>query len=184
MFRKDAPAVAPKGVNYPTETIVAEVAGPWKVAFEEGRGGPEGVVTFDSLQDWTTSSDPKVKYFSGTAVYTSTFKLKKLPSEPVYIDLGKVMVMARVKVNGENVGGVWTAPYRLNISDFLKKGENTLEVEVVNCWRNRLIGEKEVIPESERFTFQTSTYLSKDDELQSSGLLGPVRLLSISYTLY
>ena len=184
VFRKDAPAVAPKGVNYPTETIVAEVAGPWKVAFEEGRGGPEGVVTFDSLQDWTTSSDPKVKYFSGTAVYTSTFKLKKLPSEPVYIDLGKVMVMARVKVNGENVGGVWTAPYRLNISDFLKKGENTLEVEVVNCWRNRLIGEKEVIPESERFTFQTSTYLSKDDELQSSGLLGPVRLLSISYTLF
>ena len=114
----------------------------------------------------------------------SNFKLKKLPSEPVYIDLGKVMVMARVKVNGENVGGVWTAPYRLNISDFLKKGENTLEVEVVNCWRNRLIGEKEVIPESERFTFQTSTYLSKDDELQSSGLLGPVRLLSISYTLF
>ena len=93
------------------------------------------------------------------------------------------MVMAKVKVNGEYVGGVWTAPYRLNVSDFLKKGCNSVEVEVVNCWRNRLIGEKEVIPESERFTFQTSTSLDKDDELQSSGLLGPVRILSINYNL-
>ena len=85
------------------------------------------------------------------------------------------MVMAKVKVNGEYVGGVWSAPYRLNISGFLKRGSNSIEVEVVNCWRNRLIGEKEVIPESERFTFQTSTSLDKDSELQSSGLLGPGR---------
>ena len=165
------------------ETIVAEVAGPWKVAFQEGRGGPEAPVVFDSLIDWTESSDYHVKYFSGTATYSSSFKLKKLPAGPVYIDLGKVMVMAKVKVNGEYVGGVWTAPYRLNITDFLKKGENRIEVEVVNCWRNRLIGEKEAVPEAERFTFQTSTYLDKDDELQSSGLLGPVRLLSIPYSL-
>ena len=183
VFRNDAPATAPQGRNYPEETIVAEVAGPWKVAFQEGRGGPEAPVVFDSLIDWTESSDYHVKYFSGTATYSSSFKLKKLPAGPVYIDLGKVMVMAKVKVNGEYVGGVWTAPYRLNITDFLKKGENRIEVEVVNCWRNRLIGEKEAVPEAERFTFQTSTYLDKDDELQSSGLLGPVRLLSIPYSL-
>ena len=183
VFRKDALSEAGEGMNYPVETVVAEVNGPWKTAFQEGRGGPEAPVVFDELTDWTESSDPHIKYFSGTAVYSSEFKLKKVPSGPVYIDLGKVMVMAKVKVNGEYVGGVWTAPYRLNVSDFLKKGSNSVEVEVVNCWRNRLIGEKEVIPESERFTFQTSTSLDKDSELQSSGLLGPVRLLSINYNL-
>ena len=183
VFRGDAQAEAPNGLNYPVETVVAELAGPWKVAFQEGRGGPDTPVVFESLSDWTENSDPRIKFFAGTAVYSSSIKLRKLPSEPVYLDLGKVMVMAKVKVNGEYAGGVWSAPYRLNISDFLKKGENVIEVEVVNCWRNRLIGEKEAIPESERFTFQTSTYLDKDDELQSSGLLGPVRLLAIPYHL-
>lgn len=183
VFRRDAQAVVPDRRNYPDETVVAEVTGPWKVAFQEGRGGPDAPVVFESLSDWTDNTDPRIKYFSGTAVYSSSFKLKKLPSVPVYLDLGKVMVMAKVKVNGEYAGGVWSAPYRLNISDFLKKGQNLIEVEVVNCWRNRLIGEKEVIPGSERFTFQTSTYLDKDDELQSSGLLGPVRLLAIPYNL-
>ncbi len=183
VFRNDTQKVDPAGKNYPDQVLVAEVAGPWKVAFQEGRGGPESPVTFDKLSDWTQSTDPHIKYFSGTAVYSSSFKLKKLPTKPVYIDLGKVMVMAKVKVNGEYAGGVWTAPYRLNITDFLKKGDNTVEVEVVNCWRNRLIGEKKVIPESERFTFQTSTYLDAKSELQSSGLLGPVRILSIDYNL-
>ena len=92
------------------------------------------------------------------------------------------MVMAKVKVNGEYAGGVWTAPYRLNITKFLKKGTNTVEIEVVNCWRNRLIGEKEAVPEAERFTFQTSTYLNKDSELQPSGLLGPVEIQTYNYS--
>ena len=182
VFRKDSPK-ASDGRNYPDQTLLAEVPGPWTVAFEEGRGGPEDPLTMNELTDWTVSVDPKIKYFSGTAVYSSSFKLKKLPAGPVYIDLGKVMVMAKVKINGEYAGGVWTAPYQLNITNFLNKGTNTVEVEVVNCWRNRLIGEKEAIPETDRFTFQTSTYLSKDDELQSSGLLGPVRILSIDYNL-
>ena len=92
------------------------------------------------------------------------------------------MVMAKVKVNGSYVGGVWTAPYRLNISSALRKGKNTVEVEVVNCWRNRLIGEK-LLPEADRFTFQTATYLNKDSELQPSGLLGPVVVEAYDYLL-
>ena len=111
-----------------------------------------------------------------------TGKLKKLPETPLYIDLGKVMVMARVKINGQEVGGVWTAPYRLNISQAVRKGNNELEIEVVNNWRNRIIGEKN-LPESERFTFQTASYLNKDSELQSSGLLGPVQILSFPYLI-
>ena len=108
--------------------------------------------------------------------------MKKLPETPLYIDLGKVMVMARVRINGQEVGGVWTSPYRLNISQAVRKGLNELEIEVVNCWRNRLIGEKK-LPDNERFTFQTSSYLNENSELQSSGLMGPVQILSYPYLI-
>ncbi|MBR4755733.1 MAG: glycoside hydrolase family 2, partial [Bacteroidales bacterium] len=95
VFRKDAPKVRKEGANYPEGSVLATVAGPWQVAFQEGRGGPEGTVVMDELSDWTASEDYKVKYFSGTATYSSTFNLDEIPSDPVYIDLGKVMVMAK-----------------------------------------------------------------------------------------
>lgn len=182
VFRKATDKASSDGCNYPVRTVLETLDTPWTVAFEAGRGGHETPVVFETLYDWTTSNDYKIKYFSGNATYSNTFKLKKLPKEDVYIDLGKVMVMAKVKINGEYAGGVWTAPYRLNITEYLKKGENTVEIEVVNCWRNRLIGEKEAVPEAERFTFQTSTYLNKDSELQPSGLLGPVQIQSCNYS--
>ena len=183
VFRKGSASVSSGVDNYPEGKLLTGISTPWTVCFEEGRGGPDAPVTFGSLEDWSESSDSRIKYFSGTAVYTNSFKLKKVPDEPVYLDLGKVMVMAKVKVNGKYVGGVWTAPYRVNVTDAVKKGVNTVEVEVVNCWRNRIIGEKDVIPEPERFTFQTAAGLEKDSELQSSGLLGPVRILSYDYHL-
>lgn len=169
--------------NFPAPQELAAIAGPWQVDFQQQRGGPDGPILMDTLTDWTASQDLHVRYFSGTATYRTAFRLRSLPSAPAYIDLGRVMVMARVRLNGHDLGGVWTAPYRLNATLALRKGDNQLEVEVVNCWRNRLIGEKEAIPASERFTFQTATYLNKDSELQSSGLLGPVRILSYDYDL-
>ncbi len=181
VFRKETDKASSNGCNYPDKSVLAALDTPWTVAFQEKKGGPEGPVTFDTLHDWTTSSDAAIKYFSGSATYTNSFKIKKLPQGEVYIDLGKVMVMAKVRINGEYAGGVWTAPYRLNITDLLKKGVNTVEVDVVNCWRNRLIGEKETIPAKDRFTFQTSTYLNKDSELQPSGLLGPVEIQVYEY---
>lgn len=181
IFRKDTDKTESEGCNYPEKSVIKTIDTPWTVAFEEHRGGPEAPVTFNQLTDWTENSDLHIKYFSGKAWYTNSFKLAKVPQTPVYIDLGKVMVMAKVKINGQEVGGVWTAPYRLNITDFVKKGVNTVEVEVVNCWRNRLIGEKN-LPESERFTFQTATYLNKDSELQSSGLLGPVEIQTYDFS--
>ena len=182
VFRSAADATPLEGRNYPERQIVSRIETPWTVTFQSGRGGPSEPVSFEQLTDWIQHADNRIKYFSGTATYTNTFKVSKLPTAPVYIDLGKVMVMAKVKVNGSYVGGVWTAPYRLNISSALRKGKNTVEVEVVNCWRNRLIGEK-LLPEADRFTFQTATYLNKDSELQPSGLLGPVVVEAYDYLL-
>ena len=166
--------------NYPEKEVVATFDTPWTVKFQEKRGGPEKPVKFDTLTDWSKSDNPKIKYFSGTAVYTNTIKLDELPASQLYIDLGKVMVMAKVKINGQYAGGVWTPPYRLNVTQLLKKGKNTVEVEVVNNWCNRLIGEKN-LPENERFTFQTFTYLGKDTPLQESGLIGPVEIQTYGF---
>ncbi len=181
-FRSASDAQETEGRNYPESHVLCNIETPWSVSFEANRGGPTEPVTFETLTDWTQNQDPHIKYFSGTATYTNTFKIGKLPEQPVYLDLGKVMVMAKVKINGTYVGGVWTAPYRLNISKALKKGKNSIEVEVVNCWRNRLIGEKH-LPENERFTFQTVTYLNKDSELQPAGLLGPVKVECYDYKM-
>lgn len=152
------------------------ISTPWQVTFQEGMRGPAEPCTMDSLLTWNQSEDDRIRYFSGTATYTNTFKLKKEPAAPVWIDLGKVMVMARVYVNDTYAGGVWTAPYRLNIGRLLRKGTNTLRVEVVNNWQNRLIGDQK-LPEQERPTWTSVNPWSADSPLQESGLIGPVRLL-------
>jgi hypothetical protein len=92
------------------------------------------------------------------------------------------MVMAKVKLNGHYIGGVWTSPYRLNITKYLRKGENQLEVTVVNDWMNRLIRDKS-LPEQDRITWQTCSDLKADTPLQSSGLLGPVKIQSYPYRM-
>lgn len=157
------------------QTLLA-ISTPWQVTFQEGMRGPAEPCTMDSLLAWNQSEDDRIRYFSGTATYTNTFKLKKEPAAPVWIDLGKVMVMARVYVNDTYAGGVWTAPYRLNIGRLLRKGTNTLRVEVVNNWQNRLIGDQK-LPEQERPTWTSVNPWSADSPLQESGLIGPVRLL-------
>lgn len=187
VFRKQQNALAndrinvpDKAKNYPAKEVIATINSPWTVEFQEAHRGPENAVTFETLTDWAKNDNLKIKYFSGTAVYTNTVQLSELPKSQVYIDLGKVMVMAKVKINGQYAGGVWTSPYRLNVTPYLTKGSNKIEIEVVNNWRNRLIGEKK-LPENEIFTFQTFTYLNKDTPLQESGLIGPVEIQTYGY---
>lgn len=101
------------------------------------------------MDDWTKNSDKRIKYFSGTAHYETKIKLPELPDGKLYLDLGKVAVMAKVKVNDKEVGGVWTAPYRVEITDVLQKGINKIEVEIVNTWINRILGDM-LLPKEER----------------------------------
>lgn len=128
------------------------------------------------------SENDSIKYFSGQAVYETTFTLEKLPQKNLYIDLGNVMVMAKVTLNGQYVGGVWTFPYRLNVTGYLKEGENKLEITVVNNWQNRLIGDQR-FPEDQRLTWTTINPWKADSSLQSSGLLGPVEIQAFDYKI-
>jgi len=145
----------------------------WQIDFANKEFGPLNPITIDKLTDWTNWTNEKAKYYSGTATYKTKFNINKLPEGDIFINLGDVGIMAEVKINGQNIGGTWISPFRLNTKNTLKTGENLLEIEVVNLWRNRIVGDKSVPPEK-RFTWLIYDDASKDEELQPSGLLGPV----------
>ena len=159
---------------------------------------------------WKTGRNvrkPGIKYFSGTAVYRKTFDVAPAKlSAPLDLDLGAVRHLARVNVNGKDLGVVWCAPWSVRIpGGLLKAGGNRLDVEITNVWANRLIGDEQEPPDCQwlpghmgyggflkefpewfvkgqprpsqgRCCFTTWNYFTKDSPLVSSGLLGPVRL--------
>ncbi|MBQ8363738.1 MAG: hypothetical protein IJX36_07410, partial [Thermoguttaceae bacterium] len=60
----------------------------------------------------------------------------KSANERVWLDLGKASASCRVFLNGRAVGDLPTSPWRLDVSDALKPGENRLEVVVFNTLAN------------------------------------------------
>ena len=178
-----------------------DLSGFWEVRFAPGRGAPESA-TFERLMSLSQHADPGIKYFSGEATYTKTFQAPKsgrAKGQRTYLDLGRVEVLAEVKLNGKNLGILWRPPYRVDITESLKRGENTLEVKVVNLWPNRMIGDEQLPEDSQRnpdgtlkawpqwvkegkpsptgrFTFTSWRLWKKDSPLVESGLIGPVSL--------
>lgn len=98
----------------------------------------------------------------------------------MFLDLGDVHSLATVRVNGKNLGTLWTVPWRVNITDVAKPGANTLEIEVVNVWNNRLVGDA-VLPVEQRHSTILLPTVTKDSSLMPAGLLGPIKLLSESF---
>ena len=183
VFREKTGSTVVTGVdaNYPEPSLLADLKGPWTVTFDASRRGPEQPVVFETLQDWTTSADEQIKYYSGTAFYNTTFNLAKLPKDKkVIINLGSFTAMAKVIVNGTYAGGLWTAPYLLDITTFVRTGVNELKIEVVNTWINRLIGDTK-LPVDQRKTWCPVNTLKPDSPLQPSGLFGPVTISAIQY---
>ena len=158
--------------------LPVEIAGPWTVSFESDaiHRGPKEPIVIDRLFDLSTSTNSAIKHYSGKIVYKTTFNLSTLqPStfQPLILDLGEVSVTAKVKVNGKYVGGVCFTPYRLDITQFAKAGENDLEVEVCNLWVNRLLGDE---GDSNRQTWTSIPCCDKNTKLPKSGLTGPVSI--------
>jgi len=169
------------------ETLI-EVSGAWSVEFDHEWGGPASVI-FPELIDWTQHSEEGIKYYSGTAVYNKTFNIDFEPQKDkhYYLQLGSVkdVGIAEVKINGKDKGVIWTSPFRIEITDGLQKGKNTLEIKVVNSWYNRVAGDQ-IFPDKKQCT-STNINLKHDfrgrpiDEipLEPSGLLGPVTIQEV-----
>ncbi len=200
-----------------------EIGGPWRVSFPPDLGAPPEV-TLPRLISLHKHSEAGVRYFSGTATYSHTFHFapggdstssavreggralyEQGAAKRYFLDLGRIYVIAEVHVNGRNLGSLWKPPFRLDITDALRDGNNHLEVLVTNLWPNRMIGDEHLPPENEyttasgffsggikklpdwyiegrpkppggRITFSTWKHFDKNSALLESGLVGPVRL--------
>lgn len=220
VFRKPVAARAPGVRNFPEYRPVCGIEGPWQVTFDPRWKGPAEPVEFASLGDWSAHTDPNIRYYSGTATYRTRFQVSEFKSreegkgtsgpdtrnltpESLVLDLGAVDVMARVRVNGTDCGVAWKPPYRVDVTRAVRPGVNSLEIDVVNLWINRMIGD-EFLPEdcnwlnfetlaewpewfrngtprpSGRVTFTTAKHYTRETPLSPSGLHGPVRLMTTS----
>jgi len=181
VFRE--PAKTERTLPEATEMQLASVDGPWTVAFQDGRGAPPSI-TFDKLISWSDSSDKGVKYFSGTGTYSKTIDAQAswfTKGDTLWLDLGDVKNIAVVSVNGKELGMVWHAPYRVDVTTALKPGANEVQVKVINAWVNRIIGDQQ--PDATtKYTFETFNSYKANSPLLPSGLLGPVRLIKGSGT--
>ena len=178
------------------------LTGPWQVSFQAGRGAPSNA-TFDRLISLHEHADPGIRYFSGTAVWKTSFEVPQSAlsgsKSAIHLDLGRVAVIAGVKLNGQDLGILWCDPFRVDVTKFLKPGSNQIEIAVTNLWVNRLIGDEqepadvewagkplanwpdwfvkhEPRPSKNRLTFTTWHHWQKGDALKPSGLIGPVLL--------
>lgn len=202
VFKRDVKVLATKALrkfNFPEQKFLKALSGSWNVTFDPKWGGPQNII-FNHLEDWTKRSEEGIKYYSGTATYRKNFdfikpdKINK--NEHFFLDLGSVKNIAKIWINGKELGVVWTAPWKIDITNVLRNKGNDLEIEVINLWPNRLIGD-EYLPDdgikdgkwpdwllegkkrtSGRYTFTTYHHYTKDSPLLESGLLGPVTIHS------
>ncbi|MET0394015.1 MAG: glycosyl hydrolase [Chitinophagaceae bacterium] len=164
----------PSFLAHKKETSV--LTGTWQVAFDEKTGGPPRPVRFDSLTSWTDHPDARIKYYSGTAVYSQTIAWNRATNvRRVFLNMSDVANIATIRINGKEAGTLWTRPYRLDITGLLQDGDNRLEIEVANTWANRLIGDN-LLPEDQRLTRTTAPFRLRNKPLLKAGLLGPVFL--------
>lgn len=180
--------------------------GPWTVLFPPGWGAPEKII-LNKLISWPDHADTGIRYFSGTAIYKITFpSIRTVPNYKLFLDLGRVEVIAEVWLNGKSLGTLWKPPFVCEITGMLHPKVNELEVHITNLWPNRLIGDEQfpddctddaswktgVIPawpdwlkngkprpEARRLTFCTWKHWHQEDPLLPSGLLGPVTLQQV-----
>ena len=174
----------------PASTIagLGAIEGAWDVSFPAKLGAPARI-QLPALSSLTTQTDPGVKYFSGTATYTKTFTAPPewmRTNAITYLDLGRVGEIAEITLNGQALGEVWKAPFRVDVTGKLRSGENRLEIKVTNQWTNRIAGDQ-LLPEAQKILVGVTPAAGRAGGLSGignaaptlpeSGLLGPVTLL-------
>ena len=168
----------PAAGSFPKLAPIMEITGPWTVTFDEKWGGPASV-EFAELVDWTKRPEDGIKYYSGKATYVKAFDLPESALKKgvhFSLDLGELNNLAEVRLNGQSLGVLWTKPFRVDVTEAVKAGDNQLEVDIVNLWPNRLIGDGKLPQERRLTTTNVKKFYTGEHPLLPSGLLGPVKL--------
>jgi hypothetical protein len=182
VFRRAAVQASPPKRGPDEFRVMQTLPAEWQVSFDPAWGGPPQPLALHRLEDWSKRTEPQLRFYSGPATYRTTFDL---PAEDPgsktrwFLDLGAVKDMARVRINAHDLGVLWTTPWRVEITGHTKTGHNELEIEVVNAWTNRLIGDVSRPPE-QRLTDTNFQRLKTNSPLSESGLLGPVTLQTLN----
>ena len=173
------------------------IEGPWQVNFPESSGGP-GTVHMDPLIYWNDHPDDAIRFFSGIATYDKEFTLPEeflRTGKKTWLEFDKISEVARITLNGVDLGICWKPPFRVDISDAVKAGRNHLTIEVANTWANGLCGDAR-LPAAERRTKSNVTRLpnawthpfakipNEDYPLIESGIKGRVYIRTYEYLLY
>ncbi|MCF3108994.1 glycoside hydrolase family 2 [Niabella sp. CC-SYL272] len=175
VFRKSRPAKSNGNRNFSEPQKVIPVSGTWAVTFESPVTG-SFEVKMDALTDWSQHKDSAIRYFSGAATYKIVLpELTTTKAQQVLLNLGELVAIGTVSINGKEIGNLWTPPYKLDITGYLTNGENTLQVKVVNTWVNRLIGDLR-LPKEKRSTWSIVNPYDGNSPLHKAGLTGPVTL--------
>jgi hypothetical protein len=182
VFRHKATAPS-RSQPHAVRTELATLSGSWQVSFPPNWGAPPQV-QLDNLVSWTDYPNEGVKYFSGTATYA---KGVSAPSDwfkqgaKIMLDLGDVKEIAEVSVNGKPVGGVmWKPPFQADVTSALNPGNNHIEVKITNLWPNRIIGDRQPNA-TKKYAWLDYKPFRADTPLLQSGLLGPVRLIALTW---
>ena len=121
----------------------------WKVRFSPAMGAPEQT-NFPKLISWTDHPQKEIRYYSGIATYEKSINIPLdllKPGHQFLLDLGDVKNLARVTVNATTFPELWKPPFTCDITTAVKPGSNTISIEVVNLWVNRLIGDEQEPPD-------------------------------------
>jgi hypothetical protein len=179
VFRRSGSSGRPKGKNFPELKTIKLIEGRWEVSFEQKWGGPAAKTIFARLEDWSQRTEPEIKFYSGKAIYRTSFDCPNAGEGGTFhIALGRVCNIATVQLNGRELGTAWCLPWRLGIpSGLLQEKANKLEIVVANLWVNRLVRDSG-LPLEQRLTWVSGNPLHADTPLLPSGLLGPVTIES------
>ena len=162
-----------------TSRALVTIQGPWTLTFPPHLGAPASV-RLDKPSFWTQSTDPGVKFFSGTATYATTFRanVAALQAKHPILHLENVRDIAQIRINGKPCGLIWAPPYDVDVTGTLRPGTNRLDISVTNEWTNRILGDRNLPPDQRVLSGVPPARFGPPPVLPESGISGNITLFS------
>ena len=159
--------------------ISIDISNNWDVRFNTKMGGPESY-QLEKLTSWSDINNEGIKYYSGSASYTREFSVGRealSKQKEAFVVFGDIQEMARIFVNGNDCGILWTLPYKARITPYLKEGTNTIKVQVINTWNNRIVGDIRNPGKKAYTKTNAKSKFNQNSPLLKSGLMGQAEIL-------